>query len=281
MTFPLICSRDTRPETKQPSVVGPGGVGQASFQIGAAPPIAVLLACSSSPPKPEKEDRAPEHPTVHDAPAADTAPVAGQGDVQVRVEWHDVPVVARASPGRTRCGTARAAAVAPTTMWGIPEVVVLVDGASMPLGEVKVTASECAITPRAVVGDRLTITSSAPGPLKLNLAAYGPEPESIDGIPAGIPVLMPIAGHQVTRTLESGLHLLGGTGTGDPIWIVAKPNAVVTDANGQAVFKDLAAGSHVVTAWLPARGGQKPRLVTAKASVTAGTPGELSIDLGQ
>jgi len=210
-----------------------------------------------------------------------TATATGPGELTVTVTWRDTPLAARSSPGRTSCGTPRPPAVAPTTMWGIPEVVVLVDGASMPLGEVKVTASECAITPRAVVGDRLTITSSAPGPLKLNLAAYGPEPESIDGIPAGIPVLMPIAGHQVTRTLESGLHLLGGTGTGDPIWIVAKPNAVVTDANGQAVFKDLAAGSHVVTAWLPARGGQKPRLVTAKASVTAGTPGELSIDLGQ
>ena len=38
MTFPLIGSRDTRAETTQPSVVGPGGVGQASFHVGAVPP---------------------------------------------------------------------------------------------------------------------------------------------------------------------------------------------------------------------------------------------------
>jgi hypothetical protein len=39
ITFPLICSRDTRADTTQPSVVGPGGVGQASFHVGAVPPI--------------------------------------------------------------------------------------------------------------------------------------------------------------------------------------------------------------------------------------------------
>ena len=44
MTFPLICNRDTRPDTRQPSVVGPGGVGQASFQRGAVPPIGASYA---------------------------------------------------------------------------------------------------------------------------------------------------------------------------------------------------------------------------------------------
>jgi hypothetical protein len=39
MTFPLICSRDTRADTTQPSVVGPGGVGQLSFHVGAVPPM--------------------------------------------------------------------------------------------------------------------------------------------------------------------------------------------------------------------------------------------------
>ena len=40
LTSPLAWSRDSRPLTTQPSVVGPGGVGQASFQTGAVPPIA-------------------------------------------------------------------------------------------------------------------------------------------------------------------------------------------------------------------------------------------------
>jgi hypothetical protein len=44
MTFPLIGSRDTRADTRQPSVVGPGGVGQASPQAGAVPPIGASYA---------------------------------------------------------------------------------------------------------------------------------------------------------------------------------------------------------------------------------------------
>jgi hypothetical protein len=38
--LPEIVSRDRRPLTTQPSVVGPGGVGHASFHLGAMPPIA-------------------------------------------------------------------------------------------------------------------------------------------------------------------------------------------------------------------------------------------------
>ena len=34
-------NRDRRPLTTQPSVVDPGGVGQASFQVGAVPPISL------------------------------------------------------------------------------------------------------------------------------------------------------------------------------------------------------------------------------------------------
>jgi len=44
MTVPLICNRDTRADTKQPSVLGPGGVGQQSFQVGAVPPIGASYA---------------------------------------------------------------------------------------------------------------------------------------------------------------------------------------------------------------------------------------------
>jgi hypothetical protein len=38
-TFPCTVRRARRPLTTQPSVVGPGGVGQASFHVGAVPPI--------------------------------------------------------------------------------------------------------------------------------------------------------------------------------------------------------------------------------------------------
>ena len=36
--FPDSVRRASRPWTTQPSVVGPGGVGQASFHVGAVPP---------------------------------------------------------------------------------------------------------------------------------------------------------------------------------------------------------------------------------------------------
>ncbi len=43
-TLPAAVSRDNRVAMTQPSVVGPGGVGQASFQRGVAAPIAPSLA---------------------------------------------------------------------------------------------------------------------------------------------------------------------------------------------------------------------------------------------
>ena len=39
ITFPDAVRRDSRALTRQPSVVGPGGVGQLSPQVGGTPPI--------------------------------------------------------------------------------------------------------------------------------------------------------------------------------------------------------------------------------------------------
>jgi hypothetical protein len=39
LALPETVSCDSRPLTRQPSVVGPGGVGQASFHVGAVPLI--------------------------------------------------------------------------------------------------------------------------------------------------------------------------------------------------------------------------------------------------
>src|SRR5476651_1901682 len=47
ITLPAAVSFDSRPLTTQPSVVGPGGVGQASFQTGAVPPIGASKAYST------------------------------------------------------------------------------------------------------------------------------------------------------------------------------------------------------------------------------------------
>jgi hypothetical protein len=206
---------------------------------------------------------------------------SGSGELVVTVEWKDVPVPARASPGRTPCGTPRPASVAPTTTWGIPDVIVLVDPATtktVATGDARIIAGDCGITPRVALGDHLIVTSAARAPIQLGLAAYGLEPEASDVKPAAVPVQLPIAGHEVTRTLDAGIYQLSAGG--EAAWIVAKANALVTDAAGLATFHDLPAGPHTVVAWLPARGDQPAKLVTAKATVTAGTPVDLTIDLG-
>jgi hypothetical protein len=206
------------------------------------------------------------------------------GELDVTVTWKDTPHASRASPGRSTCGTPRPASVAPTTMWGIPDVVVFVDGATVTLGEVRIVVADCGLTPRVAVGDKLVLASAAKEPTSVGVASFGLEPEAIDGTkpkdgtPAPVSVMLPIAGHEVVRALDAGIYDVAGDGDG--AWVVAKPNAMVTDAAGQAVFRDVPGGPHSVVAWLPARGDQPAKLVTAKATVTAGPPVELTIDLG-
>jgi hypothetical protein len=47
IVLPLAVSLDSRAETRQPSVVGPGGVPQPSPQVGGAPPIGASYAYST------------------------------------------------------------------------------------------------------------------------------------------------------------------------------------------------------------------------------------------
>src|SRR5262249_59149827 len=84
------------------------------------------------------------------------------GDVQVRVEGHDVPVAMRASPGRTTCKTPRAPYVAPTTTGGVPDAIVWADGGTAPAGPVRIAWRDCAMVPRVAVakpGAMLAIVS--------------------------------------------------------------------------------------------------------------------------
>jgi hypothetical protein len=97
--------------------------------------LGLLVACSG---KTKGVEDAHKHPgsgsdvgSAHDT--ATLGPATGDGDVQLRVEWKDVPVAARASSGRTACGTPRAAAVAPTTTWGVPDVFVMIDVPAKPI----------------------------------------------------------------------------------------------------------------------------------------------------
>jgi hypothetical protein len=247
-----------------------------------------LAACSSSASKPEKEDHTVEHPVARDAGAATAdAASAGGGALQIRVEWHDVPALARASPGRTRCGTARAGAVAPTTMWGIPEVFVIVDapGAAAPPPSSQLVLEHCALSPRAVVaGAQLEVVSHADAPVQLALARRG-ELHDPASLAAGSvrAIELPVAGHAVMIPLESGgLYELTGAET-DTAWVVGAAGSfvAVTGANGEAVLGDIPSGHHSVTAWLPPRAGQPGRVGKAEATVIAGTVVEVTVDLAR
>ena len=246
----------------------------------------LAAACSSRAAKPAAEEHhAGPPPVPHDATLGpDDA--AGKGDVQIRVEWHDVPAIARSSPGRTPCGTARAAAVAPTTTWGIPDAFVVLDLAGAPPEAVpRLVLDKCAVVPRAVVaGKRLELASEADGPAQLALKKRGElrDPAAlVDGTPRTIE--LPIAGHTVAVDLEpGGLYELAPP-DGDGAWIVAAPQpfVAVTEASGQVVLRDVPTGHYAVTAWLPPRAGQPARTGHAEAAVTAGALAEVTVDLAR
>lgn len=246
----------------------------------------VLAACSSHATKPI-EERPQVTPAVpRDAAADAMVIVPGKGDVQLRVEWHDVPVIARASPGRTPCGTARAPAVAPTTTWGVPDAFVALDVAGeAPASVALVVIDHCAATPRtAVTGAHVEVTTTADAPSQLAIAKRGDlaDPSSlVAGAPR--PIQLPIAGHAVDVALDpGGLYELTG-GDSDGAWLVAagKPFVAVTDGTGVAVLRDVPSGRHAALAWLPARAGQPGRVAHGEATVSNGTLAEVTLDLTQ
>lgn len=249
-----------------------------------------LGACSGKPRTEEPAPRAsvagdaapPGGTATRDAAAPGATPArAAPGDLQVRVEWPDVPAAARRSPGRTPCGTPRAPAVAPTTTGGVPDALVVVEGAPRPGAPVaaRITLADCALTPRLAAGNSLAITSAAARPARLVLRKRG----TLDHLTAGdpVPVMLPIAGHTVTSALDAGAIYSLETEAPDPeiAFIAALPGGRVTDAAGQVVIRDLAPGLHAVAVWLPPRAGQPARIARGAATVASGELTELTIQL--
>ncbi|MGE5186791.1 MAG: hypothetical protein ACM31C_32275 [Acidobacteriota bacterium] len=252
--------------------------------------LAVALAACSSHAKPAGDGPHVAPHVVEPARASDAAPApptptGPPGDLQVRVEWHDVPVALRSSPGRTPCGTAEAPSVAPTTTWGIPDVFVILSSERAkpaPDPGARVTLEHCAFTPRvAIAGGALAIASAELAPREISFAQRTTL-DKLDGVPAGTarPVQLPIAGHEVAATLEAGGVYEVVSGASDA-WIVAAGSryAGVTDAAGQVVLRDLPSGTYAVTAWLPPRGGQPGKLAHGEAKVTAGALAQVTVDL--
>lgn len=208
--------------------------------------LVLLAACSGGKPKLEDARTLPHPPapegSAHALDAAASAGSAaippGKGDVSIRVEWHDVPPAARAPKP---CGPD----VSPTTTWGIPDAVVTLPHAGAPPAA-RVTVDRC-VRPRVQVsGDSLTIASALLQPATLALDDR--------------PVMLPIAGHEVTAQLTDGRHeVVAGDAKA---WVIRDANAAVTDATGVAVLRDIPSGVYPVTAWLPAAN------LSAKGEVT-------------
>lgn len=236
--------------------------------------LALALACSG--PKPRAAEDAP---VARDVPLAEAAAApngvsGGNGDLQIRVEWKDVPISMRASPGRTACKTARAPAVAPTTTFGIPDVIVVVEGGMVPATRRRIVLADCALTPRVIAATDVIVESALDRPAKITFAKRG-DLAALGTLDKANPIsiMLPIAGHAVKLPLESsGIYEL--TSDGETAWVIAatppRSTAGVTEADGQLIVRDLAAGSYSVTAWLPPRAGGDARLANGTAKVVGG-----------
>jgi hypothetical protein len=246
--------------------------------------FAALVACSGKPRLEATHVPAREDAAIGDANGSPDAPATrpATGDLQIRVEWPDVPVVARSSPGRTPCNTPRTPWVAPTTTWGVPDALVIVAGAAPLLAGAHVTLADCTLMPRLAVGSTLAITSAVDRPAKLVLRKRGTI-ANFGQLAAGDPiaVMLPIAGHTVTTALDPGAIYSLETDAADPeiTFIVSAPGGYITEASGQVIVRDLAVGSHAVTAWIPPRAGQPARLGRGTAMVSSGELAERTITL--
>jgi hypothetical protein len=225
-----------------------------------------------------------------DAAVAAVAATTGSGDLEIHVEWADVPVARRASPGRSACGTARPGELAPSTTWGIPDVIVLLDaGAGAPdarspqvAAAPRIVARDCELVPRAqvaAVGATLTLASGTEAPVALAVAHLGAPstPAALAAIVApgasGTDVELPVIGHAVEVALAASEvdAIAWRDGGGDPAWVVAWPHAAaVTDRNGQVTLRGLPAGPHDIVAWLPPRAGFPAAVAHGAATVAAG-----------
>lgn len=216
------------------------------------------------------------------------APLAN-GDVQIRVEWPDVPVAARASAGRTPCNTPRSPSVAPTATWGIPDALVIIESGRIDTAESRIVLSDCALSPRLTAGGTLVVESAADRPAAVSLSKRADISRrgELSPLSAAAPprvLRLPIAGHAVTLPLDPGGVYELSTSDKDPetAWLAAGIQGTtlsVTDASGQAVIRDMLPGTRAVTAWLPPRAGQPARLARGSITVVPNQLAELTLVL--
>jgi hypothetical protein len=247
--------------------------------------LLILAACSSHSTAPHRAEDAHKAEVVAPPPGPyrvdDKAP---RGDVQIRVEWKDVPVVARASPGRTACGTAKLAAVAPTTTWGIPEAVVMIEvDRGKPLGAepARIVLDHCALAPRIAIGSSVTVASAMDAPAQVTFARVGAARPLIAPVKTeGKVARLPVIGHEVAVPIDPS-SLLALTSAEDVALVIAPPTPyfAITEANGQVVLRDVPVGTFDIAALLPARAGQPARMAKGSVTVVAGGLAEVTLSL--
>ena len=245
---------------------------------------ALLVACSGGKTRTIEDAK---HPAAGsdaaraDAPVAIVPAKAATGDVTVRVEWPKVPSAVRASPGPTTCGAPRLPQVTPTTTWGIPEVLVIVEGAPVTPAEARVRLADCALTPRLAIGSSLVLESAADRPARVTVARRRQAGDLRAKLPDGArTALLPVAGHAVAVAIEpGGVYELAAEGKEpETAWIIAAGGAI-TDPSGVVLVKDVPVGAHAVRAWLPPRAGQPARFASGQVTVAAGDLAELVLQL--
>lgn len=272
------------------------------LRLAPVPLLAVsLAACSGNKAKQIEDARSSSSPgTAKPADAAAPAPpplatvhgyrvdpAAKTGDVQIRVEWKDVPQALRAPGPPTTCGRPRSPALAPSTLWGIPDVLVSVDvdhGKAFEPPRARLALEDCQFSPRVIVaGPTLHIASAMASPTAVALqevarplggAALTTKPRTI---------YLPIIGHEVEAALEPDTVYTVAAGTDDLAAVVSAttPYVGVTESSGNLVLRDIPIGTHPVRAYLPPRNGIDARVISATVTVTAGALAEITLDLSR
>jgi hypothetical protein len=254
--------------------------------------LLVLAACSSK--ARAVEDARSAKPVPRDAaievpkgPYRTEAGAFAKGDVQIRVEWKDVPTVARASPGRTACGTPRPPAVTPTTTWGIPDAIVMIDvdhGVAMVDPQARVVLEHCGLSPRvALAGASVMVASAADAPAQLSFTRTQPA-RPLEVRPPDktqpLAIQLPITGHEVSVPLAANaIYTLGYADESVAIIAPTTPYYGVTEATGQIVLRDVPVGTFAVAALIPARAGQPARAAKATVTVAANALAEVTVDV--
>jgi hypothetical protein len=226
------------------------------------------------------------------------APGAPIGILDARVEWKDAPSAVRVSPGRDPCRGPRRGRAKIHTLWGVANAVVIVDGAGPsaaagPAGPVQLALRDCAL------GPPVAVAAAAPATLHLyngdqrrHVATIAPAVAIAKLADAPVRMgdasrrgVLPWAGSELAvAAAEPGAIAVATDATPDDLaWFVVAPPGSrigVTDDTGAAMFPNLPAGTHGVTAWLPPAAGEPGIVVTGTVTIEADRVVRFTLDVG-